>query len=182
LIYKKYRFKFAPDQNQCMIKNYLPFLLLFLIFQLGNSQILKKQTLANQGSSHVVYANNKSYYILESIGQASIINTFSANNHLLRQGFLQPVSTSVFFKGSNASIKALIFPNPFLNQIEVRFDEPIIDVFNLVLYDVLGRIVMTQEYNPIQSITLDLFNLSAGSYFLKIQMRSKVLNAKIIKR
>lgn len=165
-----------------MIKNYLPFLLLFLIFQIGNSQILKKQTLASQGSSHVVFANNRSYFIQESIGQASIINTFSANNHNLRQGFLQPVSASVFFKGSNASIKALIFPNPFLNQVEIRFDEPIIDVFNLVVYDVLGRIIISREYNPIQSITLDLFNVSAGSYFLKIQMRSKVLNAKIIKR
>jgi hypothetical protein len=138
--------------------------------------------LAIQGSSQPVYVNNKSYYLIESIGQASVINTFSANNYVLRQGFLQPVSASVFASDAKASLKAIVFPNPFLNQIQIKFDEPIIDELNLALYDVLGRVIIREVYNPIQAITLDLLYLSNGSYFLKVQMRSKVLSAKIIKR
>ncbi|MFI1743780.1 T9SS type A sorting domain-containing protein [Thalassobellus sediminis] len=151
-------------------------------FIVSNSQSLVKQTLAIQGDSHAVYFNNKSFYLIESIGQTSVINTFNANSHIVRQGFLQPVSASVFFSDSKASLKATVFPNPFLNQVQIKFKEPIIDVLNLALYDVIGRVVIRQEYNPIQSIPLDLTNLSNGSYFLKIKMRSKVLSAKIIKR
>lgn len=165
-----------------MGKKYILIFIICLVTQFGSSQILKKQTLAILGSSHVVYANNKSYYFIESVGQASVINTFNVNTHILRQGFLQPVSASVFFVDANNALKALIFPNPFINEVEIRFDEPVIDVLNMAVYDVLGRLIISQQYNPIQSITLDLYNLSSGSYFLKIQMRAKVLNAKIIKR
>ena len=158
------------------------FIISLCFFKISNSQSLVKQTLAIQGSSQPVYVNNKSYYLIESIGQASVINTFSANNYVLRQGFLQPVSASVFASDAKASLKAVVFPNPFLNQIQIKFDEPIINELNLALYDVLGRVIMREVYNPIQAITLDLLYLSNGSYFLKVQMRSKVLSAKIIKR
>lgn len=160
----------------------LIFIISLCFFKISNSQSLVKQTLAIQGSSQPVYVNNKSYYLIESIGQASVINTFSANNYVLRQGFLQPVSASVFASDAKASLKAIVFPNPFLNQIQIKFDEPIIDELNLALYDVLGRVIIREVYNPIQAITLDLLYLSNGSYFLKVQMRSKVLSAKIIKR
>ena len=52
-----------------------------LTFFSGFGQILKKETLALQGSSHFVYANNKSYFLQESIGQASVIRTFNTNNY-----------------------------------------------------------------------------------------------------
>lgn len=164
-----------------MIKKcFLIFSALFT-FYIGSAQVLKKQTLSSQGSSHIIYANNKSYFIQESIGQKSIINTYSANNYSLRQGFLQPVSASVFFNGSNSALKAVVFPNPFLKQVKIHFNDPIIDILDVTLFDTLGRVISKYKYNPVQYIVLDVDNLSSGNYFLKIQMRSKFLHSKIIK-
>lgn len=161
-------------------KCFLIFSALFA-FYIGSAQVLKKQTLASQGSSHIVFANNKSYFIQESIGQKSIINTYNSNNYSLRQGFLQPVSASAFFNGSNSALNAIVFPNPFFKQVEIRFNDPVIDILDVTLFDTLGRVISKYEYNPVQHIVIDVDNLSAGNYFLKIKMRSKFLHAKIIK-
>ncbi|GAA3626134.1 T9SS type A sorting domain-containing protein [Flavivirga jejuensis] len=144
--------------------------------------MLRKETLAIQGSSHVVYANNKSYYIIESIGQASIINTFNANDYSLRQGYLQPVSASIIASDFNTDFKAVIFPNPFPSEVQIKFKEPVIDILQVTVRDVLGRIVLNKEYSPMPSIVLDLNHLNTGSYLVHIRMRSKLLKAKIIKR
>lgn len=163
------------------LKQSLFYLFIAFVSQFGNAQGLQKQTLVSQGSSHPVYVNSKCYYIIESIGQAGVINTYTANNYDLRQGFLQPVSASVI---SNSSIdfRALLFPNPILREVTVKFKNPVIDVLQVALRDVLGRIVFSQQFNPSQSISLNLDNLTAGSYLLQIRMRSKVFKAKIIKR
>ncbi|TGV04742.1 T9SS type A sorting domain-containing protein [Flavivirga rizhaonensis] len=165
-----------------MIKNYIFFIAFVFAFYFGNAQMLRKQTLASQGSSHVVYTNNKSYYIIESIGQASIINTYEANNYSLRQGYLQPVSASIVVNGFNADFKAVIFPNPFSSEVQIKFKEPVIDILQVTVRDVLGRIVLNQRYNPMQSIVLNLDHLNIGSYSVHVSMRSKLLKSKIIKR
>ncbi|GAA3640777.1 T9SS type A sorting domain-containing protein [Flavivirga jejuensis] len=163
-------------------KNNLLFFFIIIVYQFGNTQSLKKQTLGNQGASHFVYTNNKSYYILESIGQASVTHTFNANNYSLRQGYLQPVSASLISIDSNTDIEAVIFPNPFSSKVEVKFKKPIIDILQVTLRDVLGRIILNKQFSPMQSIVLNLNNLNTGTYLIQIRMRSKLLNAKIIKR
>ncbi|MDO5968804.1 T9SS type A sorting domain-containing protein [Flavivirga aquimarina] len=165
-----------------MPKKYLFFIVFVCVFHLSNAQVLRKQTLASQGSSHVVFADNKSYYIIESIGQASIINTFNANNHSLRQGYIQPVSASIVVNGFNTDFKAVIFPNPYSSEVQIKFKEPVIDILQVTIRDVLGRIILSQQYDPLQLITLNLSHLTIGSYLVHIRMRSKVLKSKIIKR
>lgn len=154
---------------------------LMCIYSFGYAQILKKQTLASQGSSHFVYANNKSYFLQESIGQASVINSYITNNHSLRQGFLQPISATIISEHLDESLDGFIYPNPFYDHINIRFDEPVYDTILVTMYDVLGRLVFSQEYNPIQLLIINFNNFSSGSYFLRIQMRSEVLVAKLIR-
>ncbi|AUP77775.1 T9SS type A sorting domain-containing protein [Flavivirga eckloniae] len=165
-----------------MLKNYVFLIAFVFVFHFSNAQILRKQTLASQGSSHVVYANNKSYYIIESIGQGSVINTFETNNYSLRQGYLQPVSASIIVNGFNTDFKADIFPNPFSSKVQIQFKEPVIDVLLVTVRDVLGRIILAQRFNPMQSIVLDLKHFNTGSYLVHVSMRSKLLKSKIIKR
>ncbi len=158
------------------------FLSLVLIFSNTSAQNLKKQTLSSHGSSHFVYANNKSYFIQEVTGQGSVINTFNTDNYQLRQGYLQPISASAISDASDTDLDGIIFPNPFHSQITIRFNEPVIDILNVRLIDILGRIVFQNEYNPVERLSLDFGNLSSGSYILRVDMRSKVLLAKLIKR
>lgn len=164
-----------PTQNWIILS-------LVLIFSNSYAQNLKKQTLSSHGSSHFVYANNKSYFIQEVTGQASVIKTYSTDSYQLRQGFLQPISASLISDASNTDLDGTIFPNPFYTHITVRFNEPVIDVLKVKLIDALGRIVVREEYDPIDNLVLNFNNLSSGNYILRIDMRSKVLLAKLIKR
>lgn len=156
-------------------------LLLFLFCQIATGQILKKETLSSQGSSHFVYANNKSYYILESIGQGSVIQTFNASNYSLRQGFLQPVSASALTSSVDSNLEATIYPNPFTTQVTIQFNEPVLDELNVSLYDVLGRLIFEKTYQPNQQITITMNSVVSGQYLLYVKMRSQVLKAKLIK-
>ncbi|MDG5492415.1 T9SS type A sorting domain-containing protein [Psychroserpens sp. SPM9] len=153
-----------------------------LFYSVGFAQTLKKETLTNQGSSHFVYANNKSYFIQESIGQASVIKTFDTGNYSLRQGFLQPINASLLNSDSNTLIDAIIFPNPFSETITINFREPIFDELNIYVSDLTGRIVLSETYNPSSSLSIELNDITSGVYLLNVVMREKRFVAKIIKR
>ena len=118
----------------------------------------------------------------QSIGQASVIKTYNSNNYSLRQGFLQPISATVISQHLDTSLDGIIYPNPFYNEINVRFGEPVYDNITVSLYDVLGRLVFSQIYNPMQLLVLNFNNLSSGQYVLRMQMRSEILVAKLVRR
>ncbi|MEZ4803760.1 MAG: T9SS type A sorting domain-containing protein [Gelidibacter sp.] len=165
-----------------MSKN--PQLLVFfcLFFNASFSQSLKKETLAHQGSAHFVYANTKSYYIQESIGQASVIRTFNTQNYSLRQGFLQPVNASYLNDNVNSGLDALVFPNPFTQTVNIRFNEAILDVLHVNVSDMTGRIVYSGIYNPVQTLAIQLNDITSGVYLLQVRMRQKTLVSKIIRQ
>ncbi|MDP5082008.1 MAG: T9SS type A sorting domain-containing protein [Winogradskyella sp.] len=152
------------------------------VFGVTNAQILKKQTLGVQGSSHFVYANTTSYYLRQSIGQGSVINSFNTEDYSLRQGFLQPVDASVLTSDLDNELKAAIYPNPFTTEINVQFGEVISDVLQVTMFDVLGRLVYEKEFSPNELITIYLDQFSSGHYMLRIQMRSQLLTAKLIRK
>ncbi|MEL6812456.1 MAG: T9SS type A sorting domain-containing protein [Bacteroidota bacterium] len=164
------------------MKRQIIFTTLFLVAQVSFSQFMKKETLASQGSSHFVYSGNKSYFIQESIGQGSVINTFNTNNYSLRQGFLQPISASVLIDASDTSIDAVIFPNPFVNAINIYFNEPVVGPLDIKLFDLLGRRVFSQVYSPNPTLLVEIDQLAMGQYFLTVEMRTKSLTAKLIKK
>lgn len=153
-----------------------------LVYSTGHAQSLKKETLTNQGSSHIVYANNKSYFLQESIGQASVIRTYDTEAYSLRQGFLQPIDASVLNSDQSNSLDAIVFPNPFTQQINVQFNEPVFDVLNMRLSDLSGRTILTKDLEPSQSLIIPLYGLTNGIYLLTISMRQKEFMAKLIKK
>ncbi|WP_298904850.1 T9SS type A sorting domain-containing protein [uncultured Psychroserpens sp.] len=155
---------------------------LMLIFSLGSAQTLKRESLGIQGSSHVVYANAKSYYIQESIGQQSVIRTYDASNYSLRQGFLQPVNVSLISENLDGSLLGFTYPNPFVNQISIEFQEPVFDRVNVTMHDILGRLVYNEIFNPVQTLVLNFGDLSSGQYLLRIQMRTELFVAKLIRK
>lgn len=159
--------------------------LLFCFLMLGTSTIfgqsLKKETLSQNGSSEFVYANNKSYFIQQSIGQSSIINTFTANDHELRQGFLQKLKAHLINNGFDTQIEVTAFPNPFQQSINLQFEETLVDVIKISLHHISGQLVYTQTFDPNESLTIQFDNLPVGSYLLRGQMRSQAFAIKLIK-
>ena len=157
-------------------------LLFFLLPYLSvTGQSMKKQTLSQHGSSEYVYANNKSYFIQQSIGQASVINTFHSNNHELRQGFLQPVKAALINNGFDTEIDMSVYPNPFGNTVRVDFEETLIDVITISLHHISGQLIYQEIFEPAESLTLQFNNLPDGAYLLSGQMRAQSFTAKLIK-
>jgi len=62
----------------------------FIEAQNTTSANLVRATTGVAGSSENVTINNKSYTVQQSIGQAIAIGAFSAENYMVRQGFIQP--------------------------------------------------------------------------------------------
>lgn len=147
----------------------------------GTAQSIQKETLGINGSSEFIYANAKSYFIQQSIGQSSPIQTFNANKHTLRQGFLQPVEAMLINNGLDLELEVTVFPNPFSNQINIQFEESLTDWIVVSVYDVTSRQLFRQEFFPEEQIQIDLENFPIGTYILHGQMRAQTFVAKLIK-
>lgn len=150
----------------------------------GKSQYLMRSTLGNNGLSKTITTNTGTYFIQQSIGQASVIGTYSKNNYTIRQGFLQPPSPvkvqSINILENN--LKANLYPNPFQQAVKVSFDAPVNNDMLVVIYNISGRIILSKKYSAAQLINVPLDNIPSGDYIMKITTKNKQLVAKIIKQ
>jgi hypothetical protein len=79
-----------------------------------------------------------------------------------------------------------LYPNPVINVTKVKFVNapPLTETFNLSIWTTEGAMMSTRKetgYNLFQGLTIDLGNLTAGSYVLKIESASFVDAIKFIK-
>jgi hypothetical protein len=164
------------------MKTYALLLIAFLAGAPLFGQSMMKQTLGQQGSSEFVYANNKSYFIQQSIGQASVIRAFRANNHELRQGFLQPIKAALINSGFDTEIEVVIYPNPFESTVNIQFEETMMDVITISLHHITGQLIYQNQFDPSENLSIQFDNLPVGAYVLRGQMRSQAFATKLIKR
>ncbi|GAA3652192.1 T9SS type A sorting domain-containing protein [Flavivirga jejuensis] len=88
----------------------------------------------------------------------------------------------------NNGFNALVYPNPFLNNINLRIvtlDET--SSINYTLYDMLGRAITSNsvaftENTEIYELPINANTLSAGIYILNVEQNNKTRSFKIIKR
>lgn len=73
-----------------------------------------------------------------------------------------------------------IFPNPVVNQLEIRFDENR-DV-NIQLMDVNGKLIIEDFLTGQKLYYLDLGEISSGAYLLKIFDKEQVMYSRFIKQ
>lgn len=171
------------------MKQHLLFFLLssFIFHQLNaqnnSSEQLVRSTTGVSGSSEIISANNKTFVIQQSIGQASAIGTFNNVDYILRQGFIQPnVLAKIIDDAIPLNLEAIIYPNPFVESISISFNEKISDNIDVFVYDVLGRVVFSNSYNAEQNITIQFNNLSVANYIIKVLANKKQFVKHIIKK
>lgn len=171
-----------------MKKRLLPILIAFLFIQQVNSQNnsseqLVRSTTGVSGSSEIIAANNKTYVIQQSIGQASAIGTFYDSDYSARQGFIQPnVLAKIVDTSIPLNLEATVYPNPFVEGVTISFSEQISDKVEVAVFDVFGRLVMTKSYTAEQNLQVQFDNLSVANYILKITANNKQFIKKIIKK
>jgi len=67
---------------------------------------------------------------------------------------------------------AKMFPNPFLNQLEITFYNALNDDAVLKMYDIFGQLVLTQHLSKgSQAIKLETSTVLNGAYFIEIEQK-----------
>lgn len=117
--------------------------------------------------------NVQSYYIYDDV----CVSTDS----LLANGGIDALSCTVSVPEINSENAVNIFPNPANDMVTVSFQD--IQSSELILMDILSKVVYSEKINTQNSTTVDLSLYPSGLYFLKIinQKRTQVTCKKITK-
>jgi hypothetical protein len=146
------------------------FLVLFLLLSyVGIGQSLEPVLVSSAGGHFDAGSASLSW----SLGEP-VIATEDAGSQVLTQGFHQTFLniSSVSSIGEASSIG--VFPNPNAGLLTVDLSD--LDVACRVeVYDALGRLLIQANANPNQQLDLDLYDFSAGHYFLRVYNAQSIL-------
>lgn len=140
-----------------------------------SAQNIQKSSLGMSGTSKEFVSNNTDYYISQSIGQKSLIGTYTN----LRQGFQQPYINA---KIVASELQVTIYPNPTDQMINISLGDTEKSVLFLTLYDTYGKLIINKKIDYSSSTQLDISSLSSGLYLLKLFNGNQSFVAQIIKQ
>jgi|ERR1017187_3544810 hypothetical protein len=158
-----------------MKSSLIQILIMICICSSLSAQMISPQVINATGNTSATSAIKLSW----SLGEIAVA-TFSANNTILTQGFLQP-DVSVHTSGIEEiklSDLITIFPNPVHDQLFIRQSSNLIETVSI--YNAMGQQIIEQKFlNP----ELDLSQLLPGIYFINLICydRNEVHTFKIIK-
>ncbi len=78
-----------------------------------------------------------------------------------------------------------IEPNPASNLVSLSFDSPQVATATLLVYDVVGKLVYTQQLNTTagnNKLTLDVSSYAVGTYFVTINTPNGTSTVKLLKK
>ena len=160
------------------------FIILFIFFcpEPGSGQVSYKlrSTLNAGGSSGIITANGRQYYLQQSTGQQSIIGISQKQGYLLRQGFIQPVNGQ-YNKTVLETLPAIIYPNPFSSHMSVTLPLAPDGHLYVTIYDLTGKIAFFQKYESAGELDLDLSSLPSSVYIIRVSTTTKYFYSRIIK-
>lgn len=145
------------------------------------SQEIARSTVGVSGGTTVLENGEKSLLVQHSIGQSSVIGTFTSQKHAVRQGFIQPPIEVKQLLIDESSLNATIYPNPFSSTLQIVFNEVIDESLSILVYDIQGRVVFDKIAPPEKEVSLDLEHLSSASYVLLVNTQNKQFKATILK-
>ena len=166
-----------------LISAFFLFFIQILQAQNNSSTYIVRSTTGVAGSSEKITSNNNYYIVQQSIGQSSVIGTFENSDYILRQGFIQPnVLAKIKDKDIPLNLKAIIYPNPFVDNITISFTETVSNKIEVTVFDMLGRLVFSNNYVAKQNLKVQFHNLLVADYILKVTANNKQFIKKILKK
>jgi hypothetical protein len=142
-------------------------------------QLILRSTLS-MSASHTNERNN--YILQQSVGQSSVIGDYESDGYLLSQGFVQAgVWAKIVHPDDVLDLKAEVFPNPFVDEVNISFLEPINEPIHVFVFNDLGREVEFFTYEESQALSVCLGYLPPGKYYVKIVTDHKQFVAHLIK-
>jgi len=156
-------------------------LLLGLICEVSYGQYEQRSTLGMSGSSNEVQLGDKTFHVSSSVGQQGVIGTIGTDAITMRQGFQQPPIRVISVTGTNSTLEVGVFPNPVDALVTVTFGTSISNDILSVLYDIQGRDIARKIISPTQSFQVDMSQLAAGTYLLKVRVKEQMFTTRLIK-
>ncbi len=167
-------------------------IVLFLVAHATSAQRVMNSTFSSLGYS----AQVKSNYYAHVLTQSSVQGTFVAKNGMVvRQGFKQGMLGG--FSGNQANqttpiatpintvepIQLNVYPNPFVDNVTLRFEALSPTPTNVVLYDLSGNVILQKEFPAnTQEFTLNnLGNLRIEKYFIRVNQNNQTSTVSILK-
>jgi|GEM_PF-1059764 len=148
----------------------------------SNSGYLLRSTLGVSGASEAISSKNGSYIVSQSVGQTSVIGTYTKKGYTIRQGFQQPSNSSItILQYSDNLLDATVYPNPFKHSVNISIKEKISCEIYVNLYDIKGSKVFNKKYPASQLVIIPLTELDNGVYILKVTSKDKILIVNLVK-
>lgn len=120
--------------------------------------------------------------VRQTIGQQSVTGNHKNSNFIVGQGFQQ----SNKMKSSSPSIiiiKVIAYPNPFVETVNFKFSSSVEGPIKITIYDIVGRLVFTDEKLSINSIvSFDNLFFAEGEYFAKLTANNFTFSTNLLKR
>ena len=148
-------------------------LLLFLLltgwYQFNlNAQSLSPSVIASTGG----FSSNSNYSVSYTVGEMTMVQTFSASGNILTQGFQQPndVATALLEISGNSTGDFAVYPNPAVDQMWFAFEYTSPGNVSVSITNLLGQNVgeVYKGYYESGKISqlAQLSALASGPYFL----------------
>ncbi len=157
-------------------------ILVFILFVFGcqiiNAQQLHHEMISSQGGTTTT-ANG--HLVRYTVGQQSVTGT-STNGYVVQQGFQQS-NWSKILEQNTVSVATIVYPNPFVNEVNFTFSTSPGEKISAYVFDVLGRLVYSEEVkNDNNSIKLSLVQLSTAEYLVRLTADKFIFSTKILKQ
>lgn len=143
-----------------MKKVIIPMFLIFILARLGFAQSVSPDVIASSGE-HFTAANTQLSW---TIGEL-MIETYTAGNNQLTQGFHQTKLSAVGIEDLDESIVFNVFPNPTTQQLNLEIGQGKVD-YTVRLFDVNGKMMYSELISNSGIKNIDVTKYGAGTYFL----------------
>jgi hypothetical protein len=138
---------------------------------------LAQPDVISSGGNYYETSNVKVSY---TIGQ-TVTATVGSNQAVMTQGFQQPSYSIVDLKEPDADMNVSLYPNPTDGELMLDFSTLPANNTQVMVIDFAGKLVMTETVTN-QKQRLNLKNLPAGNYIVKIKNDTQERNFKVIKK
>jgi hypothetical protein len=149
---------------------------------IGYGQTVQKESISVMGFSETLASG---YYVSYSIGQQRVIGRFSLdNNVVVSQGFQHPLDLTICYEDCNPkNIKTILYPNPFIDTVNLKFSEKINEEITISIYDILGRILYKKKESPFNDeLIINEINVNKGNYIIELKSVNYRYTSKILKK
>ncbi len=132
------------------------------------SQSLSPAVIASSGG----FFSNGAGMLSTTVGEMTMVKTFSSGSNFLTQGFQQPTDVAVAVPElKNNHVAVSVYPNPGNGMFNIALNTDQDSKVVLNVHDVLGRSVAGKNFDHASGFNvhqLDLNNLTEGIYYLEI--------------